>query len=322
MGLYEYHWSFAILAMVQKSRFRKFRFGNTGATQKNWDGPVPVAVVSKNMSAKQTHAGSFACLTDREREVLRMLAAGHTVKTIAVRLGRSETSINERLRTARRKTGIGSSRELARLLDGQENCDKNIDLSTRNSPVNSLAQTAAIGVRGSKGMTVMFIAIPLATVGLIVAAAPSVHQVATLATAYSAASEQLLLVGSWSLDVSRLPENERPQQVTMTFRASQDGKWTTLVEIVAPDGSSRHAESTAALDGIPVPITGNMDFIDTVALRQPAPNTLVMTLGKDGARVATRVYTVAKDRESMTETIVWAVDNLPKLETTYFKRIG
>ena len=274
------------------------------------------------MSAKQTHAGSFACLTDREREVLRMLAAGHTVKTIAVRLGRSETSINERLRTARRKTGIGSSRELARLLDGQENCDKNIDLSTRNSPVNSLAQTAAIGVRGSKGMTVMFIAIPLATVGLIVAAAPSVHQVATLPTAYSAASEQLLLVGSWSLDVSRLPENERPQQVTMTFRASQDGKWTTLVEIVAPDGSSRHAESTAALDGIPVPITGNMDFIDTVALRQPAPNTLVMTLGKDGARVATRVYTVAKDRESMTETIVWAVDNLPKLETTYFKRIG
>ena len=143
-----------------------------------------------------------------------------------------------------------------------------------------------------------------------------------MATAYSAASEQLLLVGSWSLDVSRLPENERPQQVTMTFRASQDGKWTTLVEIVTPDGSSRHAESTAALDGIPVPITGNMDFIDTVALRQPAPNTLVMTLGKDGARVATRVYTVAKDRESMTETIVWAVDNLPNLETTYFKRIG
>src|SRR3546814_1292587 len=94
-----------------------------------------------------------------------------------------------------------------------------------------------------------------------------------------------------------MPENERPQRVTMTFRASQDGKWTTHVEIVAPDGSRRHAESTAALDGVPVPVTGNMDFVDTVALRQPAPDTLVMTLGKAGARVSTRVYTVA-DRKS------------------------
>src|SRR3546814_4545582 len=55
---------------------------------------------------------------------------------------------------------------------------------------------------------------------------------------------------------------------------------------------------------------------DSVALRQPAPDTLVMTLGKAGARVSTRVYTVAKDLNSMTETIVWSSDKLQKLETT------
>ena len=273
------------------------------------------------MSAKEPAPGLSACLTDREMEILRLLVAGHTVKTIAARLGRSETSINERLRSARRKTGVGSSRELARLLDRQKTCDENIDLSSQRSTVKDLAHPATIGVRGSKGMFVMLIAIPLAAAGLMVAVAPSADQVGTADAVYSTASRQLPLAGSWSL-ASAMPENERPQRVTMIFRASQDGKWTTRVEIVAPDGSSRHAESTAALDGVPVPVTGNMDFIDTVALRQPAPDTLVMTLGKAGARVSTRVYTVAKDMKSMTETIVWSSDKLQKLETTHFNRIS
>lgn len=64
--------------------------------------------------------GSFASLSKRELEVLRLLASGHTVKTIAVQLGSSETAINERLRDARRKTGAASSRELARLVDAQK----------------------------------------------------------------------------------------------------------------------------------------------------------------------------------------------------------
>lgn len=273
------------------------------------------------MSAHDPARGLSACLSDREMEVLRLLVAGHTVKTIAARLGRSETSINERLRSARRKTGVGSSRELARLLDFQKTCDENIDLSTPRSTGKDLAHTATIGVRGSKGMIVMLIAIPMAAAGLIVAALPSADPLATPSTVYSAASQQFPLVGKWSLDASLMPENERPQRVTMTFGASRDGKWTTRVEIIAPDGSSKHSESTAALDGVPVPVTGNMDFIDSVALRQPAPDTLVMTLGKAGAKVSTRVYTVAKDRKSMTETIVWSGDNHEKLETTRFNRI-
>lgn len=272
------------------------------------------------MSAKEHTLGLSAYLNERELEILRLLAAGHTVKTIAARLGRSETSINERLRAARRKTGLGSSRELARLLDAQEICDEKIDLPTQNFNVENWPHTGTIGVRGSKGIIVMFFSISTAAAGLLVASAPSVDQVATPNGAYSASSEQRPLAGSWLLDASLIPEKQRPRRVTINFRPSQDGKWTTLVEIVAPDGSSKRAESTAALDGVPVPITGDMGF-DTVALRQPAPGTLVMTLGKDGTRVSTRVYTVAKDQKSMTETIVWTADNLPKLETTHFTRM-
>ena len=273
------------------------------------------------MSANGPAPGLTACLTDREMEILGLLVAGHTVKTIAARLGRSETSINERLRSARRKTGVGSSRELARLLDAPENCDKNIDLSNARSVGKDREHTAAIGARGSKGMIVMLITIPLAAAGLMLAAAPSAEQAAAPAAVASAASQPLPLAGSWSLDTSQMPVNERPQRVTIAFDAAPDGKWKTRVEIVAPDGSRRYSESTAALDGVAVPITGNMDFIDSVALRQPAPDTLVMTLGKAGARVSTRVYTVAKDRESMTETIVWSGDSREKLETTHFNRM-
>lgn len=269
------------------------------------------------VTVSENSAEMFSGLSDREREVLRLLAFGHTVKTIAVQLGSTETAINERLRDARRKTGIGSSRELARLLDAQKIWDRKIDLPVGSAVVNPSIQPAYGGLFRSKGQIIMFIALPLAAAAMVAVATPSTDT----PTVQTNAARPSPLVGSWALDVARIPENERPQRVTISFRVASDGKWTTLVEIVAPDGSSQHAESTVAVDGVPVAIKGTMGAIDTVALRQPAMNTLVMTLGKGGVPVSTRVYAVSKDRKSMTETIVWAGGTVPKLETTVFNRI-
>lgn len=263
----------------------------------------------------------MSALTEREVEILRLLTAGHTAKTIAVHLDTSETAINERLRAARRKTGVGSSRELARLLDAQKNRDRNIDLPAPPFPGNGLPGSRFGGPVWSKGMIAMLVAMSVAAAALVATASPSSKGATEPPLAHAAESRPLPLVGTWSLDVSRIPEAERPRGVTIDFRVSPEGKWTTHVEIMAPDGSIQRAESTAALDGVPVPVRGNMDVIDTVALRQPAPNTLVMTLGKDGAPLSTRVYAVSKDRRTMTETIVWAGRELPGLETTYFNRI-
>ncbi|NSX34700.1 helix-turn-helix transcriptional regulator [Brevundimonas vesicularis] len=58
-------------------------------------------------------------LTAQEQDLLRLLAQGHTAKTIANLTGLSVNSVNERLRSARRKTGAVSSRELARRLADQ-----------------------------------------------------------------------------------------------------------------------------------------------------------------------------------------------------------
>ena len=59
-------------------------------------------------------------LNASERELLLLLGRGHTAKSIAALKDLTELAVNERFRSARRKTGIGSSREIARLLAARE----------------------------------------------------------------------------------------------------------------------------------------------------------------------------------------------------------
>lgn len=55
-------------------------------------------------------------LTDKEKETLRLIVRGHDAKSAASVLGLSVHTINERLRSTRRKLDVTSSREAARLL--------------------------------------------------------------------------------------------------------------------------------------------------------------------------------------------------------------
>jgi DNA-binding CsgD family transcriptional regulator len=59
-------------------------------------------------------------LTDKERQTLRLILRGHDAKSSARELGLSVHTVNERLRHARRKLGVTSSREAARRLLAEE----------------------------------------------------------------------------------------------------------------------------------------------------------------------------------------------------------
>jgi DNA-binding CsgD family transcriptional regulator len=63
-------------------------------------------------------------LTDKEREVLRLLARGHDAKSAAQALGLSVHTVNERLAEGRRKVGVSSSRAAARRLAELEDPQK------------------------------------------------------------------------------------------------------------------------------------------------------------------------------------------------------
>lgn len=62
----------------------------------------------------------YSALTEKEKQTLRLILVGHDAKSSARELGLSVHTINERLRDARRKLGVSSSREAARIVLAQE----------------------------------------------------------------------------------------------------------------------------------------------------------------------------------------------------------
>ncbi|GEM70620.1 hypothetical protein SAQ01S_03860 [Sphingomonas aquatilis NBRC 16722] len=116
-----------------------------------------------------SESGRFASLTEAERQILALLAAGHTAKTAAATLGLSVHGVNERLREARRKTGAGSSRDLARALAAQENCNQTIGVvpaaAVPPEAVPDLPQRAAGTVR--KGVRPMVLGLGIAAAAVL-----------------------------------------------------------------------------------------------------------------------------------------------------------
>lgn len=130
------------------------------------------------------------------------------------------------------------------------------------------------------------------------------------------------LLGSWAVDLSRLPmpPEARPKSVTITYSDAGSGKWRTNVDVVRPDGSEDHAAGIHTLDGTPAPVTGNFEA-DTTAARLPEPNVMIMALAKGGIPASTRIYTVAPDGKTMTETAVYFRDGQPVMRTNHFTRV-
>lgn len=146
---------------------------------------------------------------------------------------------------------------------------------------------------------------------------------ASLQAAPALADEAAPILGAWAVDVSRLPvpPEARPKSVTMTFSDAGAGKYRTNVDIVLADGSESHGSSTYALDGTAAPVIGSPEA-DVSAVIAPEPGVLVMVLGKGGMGGSTRVFTVAGDGASMTETATYyRQDGTPVMRTNHFTRV-
>jgi DNA-binding CsgD family transcriptional regulator len=104
-------------------------------------------------------------LNEAERRVLRLLAEGHTAKSIAAELDMTPAAVNERLREARRKTGVGSSRELARLLKAQENRHEQIGVGLRHPVTANPPQADAEPRRLHMGVFAMIVLFVVAAAG-------------------------------------------------------------------------------------------------------------------------------------------------------------
>jgi DNA-binding CsgD family transcriptional regulator len=104
-------------------------------------------------------------LNEAERRVLRLLAEGHTAKSIAVAINSTPAAVNERLREARRKTGLSSSREIARLVRSQESRHEQIGVAAARRSVAALAEPAAETWRPQTEVVGMFALLVVAATG-------------------------------------------------------------------------------------------------------------------------------------------------------------
>jgi DNA-binding CsgD family transcriptional regulator len=74
-------------------------------------------------AGKGSMTQSYHALTEKEKQTLRLLLTGHDAKSMARHLGLSVHTVNERLRDARRKLSVSSSKAAARLLREAEGAD-------------------------------------------------------------------------------------------------------------------------------------------------------------------------------------------------------
>jgi len=123
-------------------------------------------------------ATGYRALTEKEKQTLRLLLAGHDAKSLARHFGLSVHTINERLRDARRKLSASSSREAARLLREAEGADPESvgDKAIGDAPVAPVPQhggTATPGVPRRAAWAIGGLAmIPLAVAALALSAPP------------------------------------------------------------------------------------------------------------------------------------------------------
>lgn len=137
----------------------------------------------------------ISALTNREKDILRLLARGHDAKSAAGALQVSVNSINERLRDARRKLGTTSSREAARILSesegegSQETWNKKMGLDSGSFDVADETYPAKGRVKqhvllGFLGFGIMLVITLLATL----LADPAERQEGTSAPSWSAST--------------------------------------------------------------------------------------------------------------------------------------
>jgi DNA-binding CsgD family transcriptional regulator len=114
---------------------------------------------------EQGNGTDLGRLNEAERQVLLLLAEGHTAKSVANELGSTPAAVNERLREARRKTGVGSSRELARLLKSQENRHDELGVGSTGPVSAATLPTNATSRRSKTGVVAMLFSSLVAAAG-------------------------------------------------------------------------------------------------------------------------------------------------------------
>lgn len=248
-------------------------------------------------------------LSEREKETLRLLFRGHDAKSAATALGLSVHTVNERLREARRKLGVGSSREAARLLAEVEGADPNFSGdkllgvgataprggdhdASDNSPRKGQVPAWLLG-----GMTIM-LAIIVAAAAVLQGAGgvrPAAAPVA-LAVSYSASDKASAgAAEAWArlLDGQRWGESWKASSTMFKSKINEAG-WVSMIQPLrgqlgpVSSRSLKGVSSTSTLPGAPDGDYRIVQFDTAFANKADAVETVV--LSREGTAWAVSGY--------------------------------
>jgi hypothetical protein len=124
-----------------------------------------------------------------------------------------------------------------------------------------------------------------------------------VASAPAFSGDKHMLLGTWSVDVSKMQQPDPPKSVTLVLAESGEGSYKMSVDIVRSDGAKSHAEGTFKSDGTASPAVGSPD-LDIASMTMPSKRILVMAAGYSGKPSSSRVWSLADDDKHMIETVL------------------
>lgn len=257
------------------------------------------------MAMGEPAQGSGASLTEREKATLRLLLAGHDAKSIARTLDLSVHTVNERLRDARRKLGVSSSREAARWLAERE---EDAPEKLRDMPIRVSGEAPAMASSDSSqrrhhgvhrlawlsgGMLIMSLVIAaIAAVALHTPATPSAQTPMPSPAASAVHAEGLEAARQWLALTDQAKWEASWQSAGAMFRTQvTSDRWAGMVKPVrGPLGavslrSFQSATKTKTLPGAPDGDYEVLKFQTDFAQRSGATETVILAREGTGWRV-------------------------------------
>ena len=243
----------------------------------------------------------YQALTEKEKETLRLVVRGYDAKSMASHLGLSVHTINERLRFARRKMAVSSSREAARLLFSKEGdtphslADKQLgeartarDMEEDSAPYGDKAATGRLVwvIGGFAIMSLLLATLALSSLPQMAAPQAGLAQAPSNEAAQSSAaaeSEVMRSARRWLALVDERRWNESWSATGQTFRESNTSEiWASVSEEGRVPLGGVISRIAAGEEDVPAPPSGYrmVKFRTTFENKPEATETL--TLVRDG----------------------------------------
>ena len=276
------------------------RRGSVGVLQDIWGGWTRGADLRLG-SMTVAERRDLSALTDKEKQTLRLIVRGHDAKSAARELGVSVHTINERLRDARRKSAVSSSREAARLLAEAEAADQGggwvaphllgyEQTGEGKTPRQADQGTAAIGAAGRPYRRPWItIGVALMTLALVLSALATLTQVTSSpppAPTVGAEAPDAAVVDSarrWLVLVDQARWDESYRATGASFRKLNTQKvWAATSEKVRVPLGAVISRTFASQENLPAPPAGyevvkfrtqfanKADAVETVTLNREA----------------------------------------------------